>query len=484
MARRARRGAAAVHGRRRLGEHADLGHGDREPGPDRRRAARGLPHEPGRQQAPDPARRAGAARRTATSRSRRGVDGDAARSTGGDAAAVDRLAPRVRGRQQRRVHGPVRVQGQRRRGARLRDARPEQPVPRPARRHVRRGAPRRRASCTSTAAAAPRSPTSTWTACSTSSRSTSARRCGSGGTSAAARPTRRRRWATGSALPARASPAATATRSARSSRRRSGDPVHRTGARSVVGGGHIGGQLGWTHVGIGPATEAAGPRDVAGRRGRARGRRVAADRFCDIERGSARAGAVDARQPEAEEDRRMRSGTARHGRPAGLRHARPRVRSCPPRRYAERGWPRSARARRAAGYDRLVVYADREHSANLAFLTGFDPRFEEAMLVVGPDGDPLILVGNECYGMAGAAPLPMRARAVPGLQPAQPAARPVAAAARDPGGGGDRRAARGSACSAGSRTRTGHGSRSRRSSWTSCARSWAAAGSSRTRTSS
>ncbi len=67
------------------------------------------------------------------------------------------------------------------------------------------------------------------------------------------------------------------------------------------------------------------------------------------------------------------------------------------------------RARAAArGYDRLVVYADREHSANLSYLTGFDPRFEEAILVVGPDGAPAILVGNECYGMAGAAPLPMR----------------------------------------------------------------------------
>ncbi len=59
-------------------------------------------------------------------------------------------------------------------------------------------------------------------------------------------------------------------------------------------------------------------------------------------------------------------------------------------------------------YDRLVVYADREHSANLSYLTGFDPRFEEALLVVGPDGDPAVLVGNECYGMAGAAPLSMR----------------------------------------------------------------------------
>jgi hypothetical protein len=60
------------------------------------------------------------------------------------------------------------------------------------------------------------------------------------------------------------------------------------------------------------------------------------------------------------------------------------------------------------GYDRLVVFADREHGAGLAYLTGFDPRFEEAVLVVGPTGDPAILVGNECRGMAGAAPLPMR----------------------------------------------------------------------------
>jgi hypothetical protein len=62
----------------------------------------------------------------------------------------------------------------------------------------------------------------------------------------------------------------------------------------------------------------------------------------------------------------------------------------------------------ARGYDHLVVWADREHSANIAYLTGFDPRFEEAVLVVGPEGEPAILVGNECYGMAGAAPLPMR----------------------------------------------------------------------------
>ena len=60
------------------------------------------------------------------------------------------------------------------------------------------------------------------------------------------------------------------------------------------------------------------------------------------------------------------------------------------------------------GYDRLIVYADREHSANLAWLTGFDPRFEEAILIVGADGDAAILVGNECVGTARSAPLPMR----------------------------------------------------------------------------
>ena len=68
-----------------------------------------------------------------------------------------------------------------------------------------------------------------------------------------------------------------------------------------------------------------------------------------------------------------------------------------------------ARAR-ALGYDRIVVYADREHSANLAWLTGFDPRFEEAILIadVAGDGDPALLVGNECWGIVPAAPLPMR----------------------------------------------------------------------------
>ena len=88
------------------------------------------------------------------------------------------------------------------------------------------------------------------------------------------------------------------------------------------------------------------------------------------------------------------------------------------------------------GYERLVVYADREHSANLAFLTGFDPRFEEALLVVGREDEPAILVGNECWGMAGAAPLPMRRHLFQDLSlPSQPRdrSRPLAEILADEG---------------------------------------------------
>jgi Creatinase/Prolidase N-terminal domain len=80
-------------------------------------------------------------------------------------------------------------------------------------------------------------------------------------------------------------------------------------------------------------------------------------------------------------------------------------------------------------YDRLVVWADREHSANVAYLTGFDPRFEEAVLVVGRDVDPALLVGNECFAVAEAAPLPLRCLRFQDLSlPGQPrdSSRPLA----------------------------------------------------------
>ena len=58
-----------------------------------------------------------------------------------------------------------------------------------------------------------------------------------------------------------------------------------------------------------------------------------------------------------------------------------------------------------AGLSHLVVYGDREHFANLAYLAGFDPRFEEALLVIRREGLPLLVVGNECEGYLPISPL-------------------------------------------------------------------------------
>ncbi len=66
-------------------------------------------------------------------------------------------------------------------------------------------------------------------------------------------------------------------------------------------------------------------------------------------------------------------------------------------------------ALRAAMVDRglshLVIYGDREHFANLAWATGFDPRFEEAILVVPEAGKPLLIAGNECFDYTLISPL-------------------------------------------------------------------------------
>src|SRR5699024_3862518 len=43
----------------------------------------------------------------------------------------------------------------------------------------------------------------------------------------------------------------------------------------------------------------------------------------------------------------------------------------------------------------VIVYGDREHFANLHYLTEFDPRFEEALLILGPDNKKYLLLGNE-----------------------------------------------------------------------------------------
>jgi Xaa-Pro aminopeptidase len=58
----------------------------------------------------------------------------------------------------------------------------------------------------------------------------------------------------------------------------------------------------------------------------------------------------------------------------------------------------------ARGYRAIVVYGDREHAANIHWLTGFDPRFEEAVLIVTAN-DALLLAGNECLPYTGISPL-------------------------------------------------------------------------------
>lgn len=67
---------------------------------------------------------------------------------------------------------------------------------------------------------------------------------------------------------------------------------------------------------------------------------------------------------------------------------------------------RAEAAYKAAGADWLVVYADREHFGNMAFLTGFEPRFEEAFLLLGPSGRRVLITGNESQSYATIAQLP------------------------------------------------------------------------------
>ncbi len=65
------------------------------------------------------------------------------------------------------------------------------------------------------------------------------------------------------------------------------------------------------------------------------------------------------------------------------------------------------KAMRQRDIDFLIVFADREHCANLAFLTNLDPRIEEAMLLLDKAGKRKLLLGNECMGYTGICPIPM-----------------------------------------------------------------------------
>ncbi len=69
----------------------------------------------------------------------------------------------------------------------------------------------------------------------------------------------------------------------------------------------------------------------------------------------------------------------------------------------------TARDRAAsAQLDVLVVYGDREHFANLAYLTAYDPRFEEALLILVPGREATLVVGLEGWGYAELCPVPLQ----------------------------------------------------------------------------
>ncbi len=54
-------------------------------------------------------------------------------------------------------------------------------------------------------------------------------------------------------------------------------------------------------------------------------------------------------------------------------------------------------------FSSLMIYADKEHGSNFEYLTGFIPRFEEAIQILNQDGSSILILGNENYNKAGMA---------------------------------------------------------------------------------
>ena len=284
---------AALHRRATAGSTLQhLGHGHRQPGPDRRRLARGLPDQPGRQQL----------QTLADGRRRPDVPRHRARSAaspphqpfaGGDALPRPPGTPSSRTSTTTASSTCSSPRATSSAHARLRREGPEQPAPRPARRHVRRGRrgrrhrrlrarPRRGAGRPQ-----PRRPARPRRG------QRAARTSGSGATSAPATPTTPAADGPLAGGPARSSRARTATRSAPGSRSRSASRIMRR--ELTVGGGHAGGQLGWIHFGLGdgrprPRSASSGPTARSGR-----GCPCTRDQFVD--RSSAGATAVHAVAP-------------------------------------------------------------------------------------------------------------------------------------------------------------------------------------------
>lgn len=58
---------------------------------------------------------------------------------------------------------------------------------------------------------------------------------------------------------------------------------------------------------------------------------------------------------------------------------------------------------RKEGMEQLILYADVEHGSNFMYLTGFFPRFEEALLILQRDGSSKMVLGNENLNKCGKA---------------------------------------------------------------------------------
>jgi len=65
------------------------------------------------------------------------------------------------------------------------------------------------------------------------------------------------------------------------------------------------------------------------------------------------------------------------------------------------------------GLDAVVLYADREHGGSFGWMTGFEPRFEEACLVAHADGRAFVMLGNECLKMHAYSRIPVTPVHVP-----------------------------------------------------------------------
>ncbi len=58
-------------------------------------------------------------------------------------------------------------------------------------------------------------------------------------------------------------------------------------------------------------------------------------------------------------------------------------------------------------YEYIVIYGDREHYTNTEYFTGYDPRFEESLLILCSGKNPVLVVGNEGIGYVEKVPFPV-----------------------------------------------------------------------------